>query len=147
MSLHFDLPNVACHFSLHFSKLSSTFTMNDSPPEAYLCDILPAGGHIRTLHLLPGSDDDHLQCTLQTTLISYAHYEAISYVWGSGVKDYSITCYGRAIPITANLCTALRHLRSDTTRILWADSICIDQDNHKEKADQVAVMGQIYRAA
>lgn len=138
------LTNLPAHIPPNYP---STFTMDDPPPEASLYHVLPTGSYIRALHLLPGSNDDPLQCTLQTTLMSYAQYEAISYVWGSGIRDHSITCDGRAIPITANLHAALRHLRSNTTRILWADSLCIDQENHKEKADQVAMMGQIYRAA
>ncbi|KAH7400918.1 heterokaryon incompatibility protein-domain-containing protein [Phaeosphaeria sp. MPI-PUGE-AT-0046c] len=121
--------------------------METPPKKAYQYDDLPAGGYIRTLHLLPGSDNHSLHCTLRTTLMSDAHYEAVSYVWGSDIRDHNIFCDGLSIPITSNLWTVLRHLRSETTRILWADSICIDQDNLKEKGIQVGLMGQIYRSA
>lgn len=30
---------------------------------------------------------------------------------------------------------------------MWVDAICIDQDNAKEKGEQVALMGDIYRKA
>jgi len=38
-------------------------------------------------------------------------------------------------------------MHPDTTRLLWADALCIDQNNHFELGDQVAKMGAIYTAA
>ena len=50
--------------------------------------------------------------------------------------------------ITPNLFEVLRRVRlPHASRNLWADSICIDQDNKEEKGDQVPIMSQIYRAA
>ncbi|KAH7077751.1 heterokaryon incompatibility protein-domain-containing protein [Paraphoma chrysanthemicola] len=109
---------------------------------------LPSGNHIRTLVLQPGAGDEPLQCSLNIEDMSQAKYEAISYVWGSNKKRQRIMCDGRVIAITTNLWTVLRHVRSDTPRVLWADSICINQDDEEEeKGDQVAMMGQIFRAA
>ena len=74
-------------------------------------------------------------------------FEAISYVWGSDKKDKSIQCDGRTIAITTSLWTVLRCVRSNIPRVLWADSICINQKDKQEKARQVAMMGDIYRMA
>ncbi|KAF8862586.1 hypothetical protein BDZ45DRAFT_191581 [Acephala macrosclerotiorum] len=40
-----------------------------------------------------------------------------------------------------------RNLLYQEDRCLWIDSLCINQDDHDEKSDQVGVMGRIYRQA
>jgi hypothetical protein len=50
--------------------------------------------------------------------------------------------------VTSNLESALREIRSTSTvHTIWADAICIDQSNNNERADQVRLMGLIYRKA
>ena len=50
--------------------------------------------------------------------------------------------------MTANAYNLLRDLSSYLLpRLLWIDSICIDQDNSSEKTAQVKLMGQIYSRA
>ena len=76
-------------------------------------------------------------------------YEAVSYAWGSSIPtEVVLTSEGGCIPITTSLHIALQHLRhQDRPRRLWADAICIDQDNAKERTAQVAIMATIYRSA
>jgi hypothetical protein len=75
-------------------------------------------------------------------------YEALSYCWGEPTDIESIYCNGREKSVGRNLETALRHLRrTDETRILWADAICINQENLPEKSYQVSIMSLIYRDA
>jgi hypothetical protein len=75
-------------------------------------------------------------------------YEAISYVWGKSKKNKKIICDGRVIRITKSLSDVLRRLRlPHKRRKLWADGICINQDDLEEKGHQVAIMGDIYRSA
>lgn len=54
-------------------------------------------------------------------------------------------------PITESLHDALCDLRatadSSEGRTLWADAICIDQQNIRELQDQVSIIGFIYRKA
>ncbi|KAL6708194.1 hypothetical protein ACN47E_003378 [Coniothyrium glycines] len=105
-------------------------------------------GYFRYLVLEPGTKDAPLKCTLQTVLLDGAGFEAISYVWGSEIKDQEIICDEYIINITTNLSLALKRLRlPDKARELWADSICINQDNLVEKGHQVAIMSDIYREA
>lgn len=40
---------------------------------------------------------------------------------------------------------AVRHLKEE--RVVWADAVCIDQNNIQEKASQIPLMGSIYRNA
>ena len=43
---------------------------------------------------------------------------------------------------------ALRHIRGPTRpKNMWLDAICINQDNHEEKAVQVSMMGDIFASA
>ncbi len=52
------------------------------------------------------------------------------------------------VSVTHNLATALQHLRHpDVGRIVWADAICINQNDYDERAQQVLMMGDIYRSA
>ena len=75
-------------------------------------------------------------------------YEALSYTWGDSKKERSISCGSGSIAITANLATALVHLRNtDKPRILWIDQICINQDDVHERNEQVALMHRIYSKA
>jgi hypothetical protein len=115
----------------------------------YTYDPLPEGRFIRYLALAPGEGDDALRCSIHTTSLDTApSYEAISYVWGSNVKDHQVLCGHSALHITGNLHDALFQVRlKDQPRNLWADSICIHQDDRKEQGHQVDLMGDIYSKA
>jgi hypothetical protein len=106
------------------------------------------GPSIRYLVLHPGSGNDPLECTLHTTLMADTNFEAVSYVWGSDDRDQTILCDGRILALTTNLFQVLQRIRlRDTPRSIWADLICINQENLEEKGHQVGIMGQIYRHA
>ncbi|KAH7094835.1 heterokaryon incompatibility protein-domain-containing protein [Paraphoma chrysanthemicola] len=116
--------------------------------EAYTYDHLPRGNQFRFLVLLPGVGDEPLECTLHTAIPADTEFEAISYVWGTTVRDQEVICDGRTMLVTPNLAQVLRRVRlPDRPRQLWADSICIDQDDAEEKGHQVALFGTIYRSA
>lgn len=122
---------------------------HDIQPECdYEYQPLPNARSARYMTLRPASsDNDPLVCSLYTAKLNqFPPYEAISYVWGTPSKDRSITCDGRIIRITANLFDALRQVRSATKpRMLWVDSICINQADVKERGHQVSLMGEIYK--
>lgn len=102
----------------------------------------PLSGLIETVHLI---ERNQASATPQAMWSANRPYEAISYVWGSNSMDHSIYLDGKAHQITANLTDALRQCRLlDQPRALWADSICIDQADLKEKGHQVALMSRIY---
>lgn len=102
----------------------------------------PLSGLIETAHLI---ERNQASATPQAMCSADRSYEAISYVWGSNTMDHSIYLDEKVLQITANLSDALHQCRLlDQPRALWADSICIDQANLKEKGHQVALMGRIY---
>ncbi|KAM7202642.1 Heterokaryon incompatibility protein (HET) domain containing protein [Naviculisporaceae sp. PSN 640] len=106
-------------------------------------------GEIRLLVLKQRSDSVRAICRLEHRLHSKdLDYEALSYCWGVGERDYQVICEGKAINVTATLFSALRHLPfRNKERRLWVDAICINQDDDLEKNHQVAIMGAIYSSA
>ncbi|KAI1138198.1 HET-domain-containing protein [Hypoxylon sp. FL0543] len=109
----------------------------------------PECNQFRFLTLLPGSGEDPLICILEHGDIGKSPpYEAISYVWGDPDDKVIITCNGKALAITAGLDVVLRHFRSPTERkCLWADAICINQNDNEERGRQVHRMKDIYSKA
>jgi hypothetical protein len=75
-------------------------------------------------------------------------YEALSYFWGSEDKPKSISVNHQKLDITQNLHTALLHLRDHAcSRVIWIDAICINQDDEKDKENQIPLMVEIYAKA
>lgn len=110
--------------------------------------------HIRTVTIL-GVTDDSVECSIQHQRVSHGGYQALSYVWGSADRPYTVRIQAQDepnmgfIPISSNLNSAMRDLwRSENVKdkIFWIDQICIDQDG-EEKNHQVAIMGEIYKSA
>jgi hypothetical protein len=115
---------------------------------AYRYKQLPPGEHFRYLVLQPGTGDAPLICSLVTAPLAGTRFEAISYVWGSSVRNRTVWCEGRPLRITTSLHQVLCRLRyPDAPRQLWADGLCINQDDTKEKGHQVGFMSKIYKEA
>ena len=78
-------------------------------------------------------------------------FEALSYTWGTAEDPVHIKVGqsgNNTLAVTHNLAIALPYLRyKDRPRVLWIDAICIDQQNLKERCQQVERMGDIYRLA
>ena len=116
---------------------------------------LSTGLHIRLINLLPGSHDEPIFCTIVTVNPHHAEYEALSYTWasenGDDRKSGRVHCPDGVIPVTENCEAVLRLLRplhpDHIPRILWVDSICINQSNTVERNHQVGLMDQIYQSA
>lgn len=128
---------------------------------------------VRILELHSGNSKDDLNCTLHVCSLGFElppapeeglywydrcafaitrenhdllWYTALSYVWGAPIFERPLTCNGFQTAITVNLDLALRHVRrSDSPVNLWVDQICINQDDLKEKGQQVNLMSRIYR--
>ncbi|KAI8961900.1 HET-domain-containing protein [Daldinia sp. FL1419] len=109
----------------------------------------PECNQFRILTLLPGSGEQPLECILEHGDIGKSPpYEAISYVWGNPHDRVDITCNGKPLAITVGLHTVLHHFRSPFERkSLWADAICINQNDSNERGRQVSRMKDIYSKA
>jgi len=125
---------------------------------------------IRLLFLHPGAASEELLCSISIEdFDDLPVYQAISYVWGSSECPHRIKCghsvsYARTnrkgvrkrhafIPLssdesvkaTTNLKNMLLQLRTlDEFRVLWIDSLCINQGDVEEKTAQVRMMHYIY---
>jgi hypothetical protein len=112
---------------------------------------LPGPGYIRLIHLHPAADQPELlnACLKVHKLDAQCEYEAVSYTWG----DYSdssgtIVLNDQVLKITLNLYAALMAYRyTNRERVLWADAVCINQEDAVEKAQQVSIMSDIYSMA
>jgi hypothetical protein len=111
-------------------------------------------GSIRLLRLLPNRDDeDPIRCRVFDFGLAKSKkgthlYDALSYVWGQSEKPYLIHIDEDTLAVTANLHTALLHLRDpEFERVLWIDAICINQDDKLERGYQVQFMARIYGRA
>lgn len=104
---------------------------------------------IRLLEIEPAEFDDAISCNLHTvSLDDDPSYEALSYVWGDPTIRDTVSVQGSLVRITTSLRSALQYLRyPDKPRFIWADAICINQDDLGERSAQVVQMGDIYRGA
>lgn len=108
---------------------------------------------IRLLTLFPGDMKSPIQISLAEVRSKDNHsYEALSYTWAREDDDFrrlsQIRSDGGRILVTKNCELALRHLRkSDTSRVLWVDAICINQEDDTEKGHQVDIMRDVYSKA
>lgn len=117
---------------------------------AYHYDRLPYHDSIRLLKLHPAhTASETLQCDLgEHRLNNVPAYEAISYVWGNALVRSSVLCSTGILSITQNLAASLRRFRRrDDVRFLWADAVCINQDDISERNEQVKLMRDIYEHA
>lgn len=126
-------------------------------PEPYVYQKLdPSRREIRLFHLDPNiaspsdlvtgtivhvSLDDKLDCEADTC------YDTISYTWGSPELSEKVLIDGRILPVTLSASNALiSTCLEEEIRRVWIDSVCINQTDLEERAQQVLLMGQIYRA-
>ncbi|KAL7959096.1 heterokaryon incompatibility domain-containing protein [Trichoderma compactum] len=98
---------------------------------------LPTPNHIRLVSLLPGSTST-ITCELITVDIHSAPaYEALSYTWENDLD-----------PLRSNCISAPHRLRyKDRPRMLWVDSLAINQSDISEKNHQLTLMSKIYSQA
>lgn len=98
----------------------------------------------------PNADDTEiLDCSLQLVDVHNApEYDALSYAWGNEDRTRTIRVNGIGLTVTQNLERALRNLRQTSkSRMLWADAVCINQNDLEERSAQVAQMHVIFHNA
>lgn len=109
------------------------------------------GPAFRLLRLLKGTNEPIQGQLFESKLPSLddaRDYAALSYTWGSQSRPCEIMINGCILAVTKNAYLALRDLRyHDKDRILWIDALCINQNDDKERGEQVQQMGSIYSKA
>ncbi|KAE9372389.1 hypothetical protein N431DRAFT_408603 [Stipitochalara longipes BDJ] len=97
--------------------------------------------------LLPISTLPRAQRALRASQLPF--FNALSYVWGDETKPQEILIDGKSIPITQNLYDGLRAIQKNSVgpARVWADALCICQDNTAERSAQIMLMREIYHSA
>ncbi|KAH8669445.1 heterokaryon incompatibility, partial [Tricladium varicosporioides] len=91
---------------------------------------------------------DVLQCKFKVVdLNDDPVFEALSYVWGKDGKIVPIQCDGGLISVTPSLANPADSECHQFCEYLWADALCINQDDDDERSQQVGLMRKIYEQA
>jgi hypothetical protein len=124
--------------------------MKESHPAHLLCPIDETRAEIRLLTLLPDQWDTPIRCKftrLSLTDDNHVSYTTLSYVWGDESDTCTIVVDDLDFFITRNLFLALWRIRAHMAGqpvTLWADALCIDRANVRQRNNQVKLMGEIY---
>ena len=118
------------------------------------------GWQIRLLKIYPGLDPAPLQVELLVADLfldigavlhheeEQINYAALSYAWGRQNLSESVLIGNRKIAVSLHLKTALQAFRRHETHcFVWADALCINQSDDREKSQQVQKMFAIYTKA
>jgi hypothetical protein len=75
-------------------------------------------------------------------------FAALSYACGNPDLTQRVSCGDDYVHTTHNLFEALLHVRhEDSSRLLWVDGLCINQEDVEERNHQVGMLHQIYSQA
>ncbi|KAF7540981.1 hypothetical protein G7054_g975 [Neopestalotiopsis clavispora] len=116
----------------------------------------PSRAEIRLLSVVPSAGPEaNVACEITIAQLqdSPPRYAALSYVWGDPTDTEEILVNGQPFQATKSLASALRQFRhsyvgkDDAPAFLWADAVCINQQDLAERAQQVTLMGSIYSRA
>lgn len=101
-------------------------------------------------------------CSMETVSLDNdpPSYRAISYTWGDAANTRRLEVDGKTIKVPANTLAAVRAVwqyargahagdmpKSEAPIRIWIDAVCINQDDPLERAQQVAIMREIYSQA
>ncbi|KAF2108152.1 heterokaryon incompatibility protein-domain-containing protein [Lophiotrema nucula] len=116
--------------------------------------IKPDSRCIRLLRVHPPvsnqAEEDPIQCDLFVAdLAAEPAFTALSYVWGAFAPEPHKVHYEKfAIPVSSNGYSALLHLRRKLGEFtVWMDAVCINQQDDRDKEQQIPLMGDIYAGA
>lgn len=137
--------------------------METAVDTSYPGQLLEHEDSFRLVEVLPGQRDSPLAVRLLTSkLLDNYRYEALSYAWGDVKQTESLQVItakpntehsssgtsSMLLTVTHNCASAIRRLRfTDTSRMLWIDSICINQSYVNERNHQLRLMPRIYSEA
>ena len=91
----------------------------------------------------------NIHCELKPAPVDKAPvYSALSYTWGDPSVTRTIFVNGQRLEVTSNLYNALSNFRDLYPGIrLWADAVCINQDDIEGKGQQIQLMQKIFSRA
>lgn len=128
----------------HISTLSSGQRDADYP--VIYEPLNHSNSEIQIIRLQPGGQNDTISHQLQTHSLNYkSRYNTLSCTWGNPKSTKPISVDGKTTHIAEHLFVALKSIRYKRNVVMiWADALCIDQNNVHEKNSRVAMMDRIY---
>ncbi|KAK8121279.1 heterokaryon incompatibility protein (HET) domain-containing protein [Apiospora kogelbergensis] len=115
-----------------------------------------AKGTIRLLNIQDAQATDYIGVLETWHLDEAPSYYALSYCWGSQVRDVALRAEQGTIYVNQDLFEGtqrLKRLASNDSELqpplsyVWIDTICINQADTAERSSQVSLMGRIYSQA
>ena len=116
-----------------------------------------ANREIRLLEVDQHSDSKIFRCRLtHTSLGDTPPYVALSYTWQNPTHEdddldpptkEAIEVNGSHLSIPIGLYTSLSYLKGWGSQLLWIDAVCVNQEDLREREDQVMLMRSIYKQA
>ncbi|KAG4430058.1 hypothetical protein IFR05_014462 [Cadophora sp. M221] len=106
-------------------------------------------GHIRLLRISRRLPFSGFRCQIVHVPLSAAPpYEAISYCWGADPASKNVVINGTRM-VVLNSVNEVLHYRYSfrQERLLWIDSVCINQKDDIEKGEQIQLMRTIFSQA
>ncbi|KAF2810701.1 HET-domain-containing protein [Mytilinidion resinicola] len=110
--------------------------------------------HVRTTVRSNGAIEKALEIGPSRFRYSWGDYIALSYTWGSPEKPKHIILNGVPFAVTENLDAALRNVHpiaqtqnSNGPLRVWADAICINQEDQIERSHEIKRMRSIFAGA
>ncbi|KAK4497941.1 hypothetical protein PRZ48_010597 [Zasmidium cellare] len=105
----------------------------------------------RLLTIKKGKGNDDIRCILQSLDLEGPEtpsWVTVSYCWGDPRERIPLEVNGHTIFVPPNARDAIVRLRLPSEdRVVWIDSVCINQADLKERSLQVRSMGLLYRKA
>jgi hypothetical protein len=116
-----------------------------------LLKVCPPGWPDRLTENVGHEEDPEIQCDIyqvafaDVTTKKRPYFATLSYVWGDIDVTREIRCGKERSSVTLSLHEALVYIRNRRTpRLLWVDSLCINQSDEEEKGHQVQRMHLVY---
>ncbi|CZR68110.1 uncharacterized protein PAC_18009 [Phialocephala subalpina] len=146
---------------INFERMSRGSEKTPEAEEGSLADYLPPEDFVyhplgpRAIRLLrlterpPRAPKGCLALSVKTfTLDEAPPFTAVSYTWGDPTPLAEIRLNGKHTTITQSLDYALKRILTWKSNLyLWADGLCINQQDISERNTQVRLMGDIYSRA
>lgn len=112
-------------------------------------------GHIRLIRVQQQSNRPYITCDMKIVKLEESpQFTALSYTWGGQIPNRMLFIGDAWLKVTPNLYAFLLQVQNfgekakeEGVEWIWADSLCINQQDDADKSIQVGMMRKIYERA
>ncbi|KXL44104.1 hypothetical protein M433DRAFT_171148 [Acidomyces richmondensis BFW] len=102
----------------------------------------------KLIMIRPGHETEATHCSMRTFSLferPLPKYETMSYVWGDENLCSTVYVNNKKLNVPSSTAAVLRRMRDPRCeRVVWIDSLCINQTSTDERNYQVQIMCDIY---